>query len=99
MRLARRRLATVLDAVLQQEQGGDLVAGIGVVDQHSPLLHQVVVLLAHHADHRIQQRMAGADEGRDRLPVDPGLLEADALVLLLDGGAGTDLNRSGFARG
>ena len=91
MRLARRRGASVLNAVLEQEQRRNLLSGIGVIDQYGPAFHEVVVLLTHEADHSLEQRVAWTDEGSDRLLVDFALLEADALVLLLDRCAAADL--------
>ena len=52
------------------------------VDEDRTASQQVAVTLERHVDHRVEQRMAGADEGGKRLAErrDQRLLESDALV-------------------
>lgn len=91
MRLARAGRQAILNAVLKKEDRRQVSPSIKVVDQDRALTHDLLILLAHDADHRFEQRMTRAHECRDRLLVDPALFETDALILLLDRRAGADL--------
>lgn len=77
--------------MLQQEDGGQAISPIGVIHQYRSLTHDLLILFADEADHRFQERVSGADEGRNGLLVDLVLLETDAFVLLLDRSACPDL--------
>ena len=81
--LARSREARVLDRVLDVEQHARLGPGVALVDQHRAALEQVAVAFEGEVDDvAVEQRMARADEGGQRLAVrrDQRLLEGDALV-------------------
>ena len=74
--------ARVLDGVLQIEQHSWCGAWVALVDQHGAAFEQVAIALQGEVDDGIKQRMAGADEGGERLALgrDQGLLEGDTLV-------------------
>jgi len=74
----------VLHLLLQVEEGARPVAGVGVIDQDRALPEHALVALQDQVDHRVQQRVAGAEEVGVGLAghVDQVLVEADALVLL-----------------
>ena len=57
-------------------------AGIALVNQHRPTPQKVAVAIERQVKRGIEQRMAGADEGGERLALrcDQGLLKGDALV-------------------
>ena len=81
-RSPERRQAGVLDGVLQVEEHARLRARVALVHQHRAALEQVAVALQGQVDGGVEQRMAGADEGGQRLARrrDQLLLEGDALV-------------------
>jgi hypothetical protein len=84
--------ATVLDAVLQEEECSDRPRpDLCHRPRSRSLFHEMIVLLAHEADDSLEQRVAWIDEGCDGLLVDLALLEADALILLLERRAASDL--------
>jgi hypothetical protein len=68
--------------VFQVEQHTRLHAGIAFIDQHGAALQQVAVALQREVDDGVEQRMAGADKGGQRLALrrDQGFLEGDALI-------------------
>jgi hypothetical protein len=68
--------------VLQVKQHPRCGARIARVHQHGATLQQVAVALQGEVDDGVEKRMAGADEGGERLPLgrQQGLLEGDALV-------------------
>ena len=72
--------AAVLDRLVQGDEDAQAVALIARINQDRALLHQIAVALEDEVDRGVEQRVAGADEGRDRGPGDLGLVEADALV-------------------
>ena len=76
------REARVLDGMLQVEEHARLRARVALVHQHGAALEQVAVALEREVDDRVEQRMARADEGGQRLALrrDQRLLEGDALV-------------------
>ncbi len=76
--------AAILDAVFQQEDGGQVLAKVGFIDHDRTLLHQMVVLFAHDANDGFEQRVTGTDERCHGLLVHLALLEADAFILLLN---------------
>ena len=80
--LARAGEARVLDRVLDVEQHARLGPRVALVHQHRAALEQVAVAFEREVDDRVEQRMARADEGGQRLAVrrHQGLLEGDALV-------------------
>ena len=77
--------------MFEQKQGSDIAAFVAIVDQEGALLHKMAIPLAYQADDGLKQRVPGADKGRDRLLVDPALVEADALILRLNRRTETDL--------
>ena len=72
----------VLQRVLDGEEHAGRGARVAFVDEDRTASQQVAVTLERHVDHRVEQRMAGADEGGKRLAErrDQRLLESDALV-------------------
>jgi hypothetical protein len=56
--------------VLQVDQRADLIAGVALVDQDRAAFEQVAVAFDDQVDRRVEQRMAGADEGGHRLAGD-----------------------------
>ena len=79
--------ACVLNRVFEVEQHSGALAGIALVDQHGTAAQEVAVALQRHVERRIQQRMAGADVGRERAAGwgDQHLVERDPLVSRQDG--------------
>ena len=65
--LAGSREAGVLDGVLQVEEHARGGAWVALVDQHRAAAQQVAVALQGEVDGGIEQRVAGADEGGERL--------------------------------
>src|SRR4051812_43802040 len=91
MWLASACLATILNAVLQQEYRRQIPSGIGFVHKHRSLLHKLLVILADDAYDRIEKWMARANKDRNRLLIDLPLPETDPLILGLDRRSQTDL--------
>ena len=80
--LARRQQARVLDGVLEVEEHARARAGVALVHQHRAALQEIAVALEREVERGVEQRVARADEGRERLALrrDQVLLEGDALV-------------------
>ncbi len=78
--------------MLQIEQHARRGAGVALVDQHGAALQQVAVALQGEIDDSVEQRVARADEGGQRLALrrNQGLLEGDAFVARQHGFADTD---------
>ena len=74
--------AAVLQRVLDGEEHAGRGARVAVVDENRAAPQQVTVTLECHVDDGVEQRMAGADEGGERLAGrrDQRLLEGDAFV-------------------
>ena len=91
--LARWQQARVLDGVLQGEEHARARAGVALVHQHRAALQQIAMALEREVERGVEQRVARADEGRERLALrrDQVLLEGDALVARKHRIARTDL--------
>ena len=68
--------------MLEVEQHARLSPWVALVDQHRAALEQVAMAFEREVDDRVEQRMAWADEGGQRLALrrHQVLLEGDALV-------------------
>src|SRR3989442_243864 len=79
---AKPRQACVLNGVLEIEEHPRLYPRITLVHQHGPSAQQITMPLDHEIERGVEQRVAGADEGGQRLALrrDEWLLEHDALV-------------------
>src|SRR5271157_855556 len=73
---------SILDRVLEVEQGPNFLALVALVHKHGSTLQQVAMTLEHKVQGRVEQGMARADKVGKRLAsrVDERLLERDALV-------------------
>src|SRR5688572_6407789 len=80
--ISRRKEARILDNVLEREQHAWAGAGVAFVHQHCSALHEIAVALERKVEGRIEQRVARAYEGGERLALrrDESLLERNALV-------------------
>ena len=76
------RATGVLQGVLQVEEHAWCRARIALVHQHRATAQEVAVAFERQVERGVQQRVAGADEGRQGLALrrDEGFLEGDALV-------------------
>ena len=76
------REARILNRMLEIEQHTRPGAGITFIHQHSAALQKIAVALKGEVDDRVEQRMARADEGGQRLTLrrHQRLFEGDALV-------------------
>src|SRR5690348_15662970 len=79
---AGAREAGILDRVLEEEDDLRLRSLIAVVNQNRASPKKIAVALDRQIDRRVEQRMAGTDECRQRLARrrDERLLERDTLV-------------------
>src|SRR5690606_31572120 len=66
-RLLRLRGAFVLDRVLEIEDEPRLFAGVALVDEDGAAPQEVAVALEGEVERRIEEGVAGADEGREGL--------------------------------
>lgn len=82
-----------MDRVLEEEEHAWRGAGVALVDQHRAALDQVALALERQVEHGVEQRVAGADEGGERLAGrrDQRLFEGDALVACEHRITGADL--------
>ena len=94
MRLADTGRSTILNAVLEQENRGERIASLGIIDKDCTLPHDLVILFPDQTYDRLKQWMPGADERRNWLLVDLALLKANALILLLNGSCRANLTIS-----
>jgi hypothetical protein len=82
----------ILNGVLQVEQHARRRPEVAFIHQHGAALQQVAVAFQGEVDDGVEQRVAGADEGRQRLALgrDEGFLEGDALITRQHGFADAD---------
>ena len=80
--LAATGYAPVLQGVLDGEEHAGRLAVVALVDEDRAPLQQIAVAFERQVDDGVEQRMARADEGRQRLArrCDQWLLEHDPLV-------------------
>jgi hypothetical protein len=74
--------AGILDGVLEVKEHAGLIARVALVHQHGAAAQEIAVPIQGEVDDSIEQGMAGADEGRERLALrgDQPFLEGDALI-------------------
>src|SRR5439155_438121 len=79
---AKPRQACVLNGVLEVEEQARLHPRIALVHQYGPSSQQITMPLDHEIESGVEERVAGADEGGQRLALrrDERFLEHDALV-------------------
>ena len=72
----------VLHGVVEVEQHARLIAGVALVHQYCATAQEIAMTLQSEVDDGIEQRVAGADEGGERLALgcDQRLVEDDAFV-------------------
>jgi hypothetical protein len=83
---ARREQAGVLNGMLEEEEDTRFRSDISFIDQNRTAFQHVTMLFQGEIDHRIEERMAGADKRGQRSArrIDEVLLKADTLIALED---------------
>lgn len=92
-RSARGQEARILDGMFEEEDHARIHARVALVHQHRAAPQQIAVALEREVEGGVEQRVARADEGGERLARrrDQLLFEGDALVLREYGIARADL--------
>ena len=80
------RDACILDRVLEVEQHAGHVPWVAGIHEHRSAVEEIAMTLEREVERGIEERMTGADESRERLPLrrDERLLERDPLVARQD---------------